>query len=367
MKLSEQNILFFPRTMGLGGTENVVLQLCEIFKPLVNKIVVCSCGGVNVEKLTEMGIKHYTIADIASKNPKAMLSVYKNLKKIIKEEKITIVHSHHRMAALYARLVCKKQVLQIVNAHNTFKDKKFLTRFAYKKAKIIAVGEQVKNNLVDYFKIPQSKIVVIHNAIKPFDGNIQPISVLQKAKAEGYTLIGNVGRLSEQKGMEYFIQAAAIVYKTLPDTRFYIVGDGEDKDKLIKLSGELLPKGVLTFLGYRSDIQNVISQLDFIVLSSLWEGLPLTPIEAFSVKKTVIATAVDGTPEIVKDGENGLLVQPKNVQVLADKMIYLIEHPDKRTELENAAYESFVNDFSIAKMAEEYIGLFKSSSGECDV
>ena len=69
MDLSKQNILFFPRTMGLGGTENVVLQLCEIFKSLVNSIVVCSCGGVNVNKLKNMGIKHYLIPDIERKSP----------------------------------------------------------------------------------------------------------------------------------------------------------------------------------------------------------------------------------------------------------------------------------------------------------
>jgi len=364
MKLSEQNILFFSRTMDLGGTENVILQLCEIFKPKVNKIVVCSRGGIKVETLTAMGIKHCTVADIASKNPKTIFSVYKTLKKIIKQENITIVHSHHRMAALYARMACKKNILQIINAHNTFKDKKLLTKFAYKKANVIAVGEQVKSNLVDYFKIAENKVSVIHNSVKPFDGDVRPIEELQKAKESGHTLIGNVGRLSEQKGMEYFICAAATVYKEYPEVRFYIIGDGEDKEKLIDLSKELLPDGILTFLGYRSDVQNVMCQLDFIVLSSLWEGLPLTPIEAFSVKKTVVATAVDGTPEIVKDGENGLLIPPKNVQELADKMLYLLNNAEKRAELENMAYETFINNFSITNMANEYIDKFNSLLGE---
>ena len=82
--LSKQNILFFTRTMELGGTENVILQLCETFKPLVNKIVVCSCGGVNEKKLKELNIKHYTIPDIENKNPSCILTVSKMLKKIIK-------------------------------------------------------------------------------------------------------------------------------------------------------------------------------------------------------------------------------------------------------------------------------------------
>ena len=75
MQLQDQNILFFTRTMDLGGTENVIIQLCEIFQPLVNKIVVCSRGGVNEEKLREMGIKHYQIPDIEDKTFKNLTSV----------------------------------------------------------------------------------------------------------------------------------------------------------------------------------------------------------------------------------------------------------------------------------------------------
>ena len=70
-------------------------------------------------------------------------------------------------------------------------------------------------------------------------------------------------------------------------------------------------------MGYRSDIQNLMSQMDFIVLSSLWEGLPLTPIEAFSVGKTIVATAVDGTIEIVENEKNGLLVNARDSKELA--------------------------------------------------
>ena len=315
MDLKKQNVLMFTRTMGLGGTENVVLQLCEILKPQVHNIVVCSCGGVNEKKLDEMGIKHYSVPDITIKNPITVIKIVTELKKIICQEKITVIHSHHRMAAFYARVVANSNIIQIVNAHNTFYDKKTLTKIAYRKANIIAVGEQVKQNLVEYFGISADKVAVIHNAIKPFEGPVVLDAELEKARQQGYTLVGNIGRLSEQKGMEYFIKAAALVYKENPNIRFYIVGDGEDAEKLKALADSLLPDGILTFMGYRSDIQNVMSQMDFIVLSSLWEGLPLTPIEAFSVGKTVIATNVDGTPEIVKDRKNGLLVKRKNVKL----------------------------------------------------
>ena len=96
--LCEQNILMITRTMDLGGTENVVLQLCEILTGKVNKIIVCSSGGVHEKKLQEMGIKHYLIPDITSKNPMDMLKSCRLIKSIIDKEQITIVHSHHRMA-----------------------------------------------------------------------------------------------------------------------------------------------------------------------------------------------------------------------------------------------------------------------------
>ena len=85
MELKDQSILFFTRTMYLGGTENVVLQQIEAFKPYVKNIVVCSCGGVNVERLTAMGIKHYEIPDVTQKNLSTFMTTSKALKKIIKD------------------------------------------------------------------------------------------------------------------------------------------------------------------------------------------------------------------------------------------------------------------------------------------
>lgn len=210
------------------------------------------------------------------------------------------------MAAFYAEIASPKSVIKVANAHNTFQDKKRLTRFAYRNTKIVAVGKMVKKNLVDFFEISDSQVSVIHNAVKPFDGTIKNIEVLKKEKTKGHILVGNIGRLSEQKGMSYFIDAAEILSESHPEVKFVIVGDGELKNQLHEYVKSKRLQDMFLFLGYRNDIQNVISQLDFIVLSSLWEGLPLTPIEAYSVGKTVIGTAVDGTQEIIRDGVDGL-------------------------------------------------------------
>lgn len=359
MKLEDQNILFLTRTMKLGGTENVVLQLCEIFKPLVNKVIVCSCGGVNEHKLKEMGIEHYIIPDISEKNPRSIVKTIITIKKIVDKENITIVHSHHRMAALYAELICDKNIVKIANAHNTFHDKKTLTRLAYRNTKLIAVGEMVKKNLVEYYEIPSEQVTVIHNAIKPFYEKISPIPLLTEYRENGYKIIGNVGRLSEQKGMEYFINAVPKVIEKFPKTKFVIVGDGEDKDKLVNMVKRKKLDEFITFLGYRSDIQNVMSQMDFIVLSSLWEGLPLTPIEAFSVGKTVVATAVDGTPEIVRNNIDGYLISPRNSIQLSERISDLIESEDKKRKMEIEAYERYKKSFSMTIFLKNYINFYE--------
>ena len=356
MQFPRQNILFFPRTMGLGGTENVVLQLCEIFRSLVNTIVVCSCGGVNVERLKSMGIKHYTIPDIERKSPATIVQTAKMIRQIVKKENITVIHTHHRMAAFYIRLMgLDKKCVFINTSHNTFDNKKALTRFAYKNCHLIACGEMVKKNLQEMYGL--NNVTVIHNAVKPFDGEIVIDEQLKKAKANGKFLIGNIGRLSEQKGMEYYINAIPEVKKVHPEADFYIIGSGEDEKKLKILCKELSVN--VHFMGYRSDAQNLMSQFDLIVLSSLWEGLPLTPIEAFSVGKTIVATGVDGTLEIVKNKKNGLLVKPRNEHQIAEKINWMIEHPEDQKKMECAARNTFNDEFNFDVLARAYTDYYR--------
>lgn len=361
MKLIEQNILFLARATVHGGTENVILQLCEILKPCVNKIVVCAADGFNTKALSDMGIKFYSIPDIEKKDPGTVFKVLGTIKRIVKEEKITVIHTHHRMAAFYASFLgLYKKCTFIATSHNTFHDKILLTRFAYKNCNVIACGEMVKRNLVDYFGLPDNQVTVIHNAVKPFVGKLVEDLLVKKLHDDGCFVIGNIGRLSEQKGMEYYIEAIPEIVKECPQARFAIAGNGEDENKLKELSKNFGVDKYLTFLGYRNDVQNLMSQLDLTVLSSLWEGLPLTPIEAFSVGKTVVATAVDGTPEIVKDGENGLLVEAESPDQIAQKIIWMIKNQEEKTKMELKARRTFEEEFSFEVFAKLVLDYYRS-------
>ncbi len=360
MNLSEQNILLFPRTMGLGGTENVVLQLCQVLRPLVNKIVVCSCGGENVKCLETWGIRHYTIPDIESKAPVVILKIARKLCRIVCGEKITVIHTHHRMAAFYIAVLGLYKKCRFINtSHNTFYNKRGLTKYAYKHARLIACGNMVRKNLVDYFGFPKESIIVIRNAVPPFDGEIAADETIEELHRKGSFIVGNIGRLTEQKGMEYYVQALPEVLKSHPETHFLIIGTGVLEEKLKAQARQLDIENKVHFLGYRNDVQNLISQLDLVVLSSLWEGLPLTPIEAFSVGKTVVATAVDGTIEIVEDGKNGFLVNPEEPMQIAEKINWLIDQPEEKRRLECNALETYRQKFSYERMTVQYISYYE--------
>ena len=348
--------------MEQGGTENVILQLCEIMQPLVNKVVVCSCGGVNIGKLQKAGIRHYKIDDIENKSITTLATVSKKLLQIVNKEDITIIHTHHRMAAFYVSLLrLYKKCYFVCTAHNTFTNKKFLTRYAYQHANIVACGEKVKENLLDYFKLRNDDhLTVIHNAVKPFNGPVIEDDLIRNLHEEGYYIVGNIGRLSEQKGIEYYIRAIPNVIGKYPKTYFLIIGDGEDKEKLKELASSLDLEDNVSFLGYRTDIQNLMSQIDMMVLSSLWEGLPLTPIEAFSVGKTIIATGVDGTVEVVENGRNGILISPQRSDQISEKIVWAIEHPDEIRQMEISAKETFNSEFSFETFSHKYVDYYKS-------
>lgn len=360
MDLQKCNLLFFTRTMGTGGTEKVIMQLCEVLKPYVNKIIVCSVGGENVEFLKDEGIEFYEIPDITIKSPENIFSVLYKVYKIIKSENITVVHTHHRMAAFYARVLSSILKFTFINtSHNVFQDKKILTRFAYKKANLIACGNMVKKNLVGFYGFPEERVKAIPNAVKPFKEEVVAIKQLTDLKESGYFLIGNIARLSKQKGVEYYIRSVPQVLKNNPMTKFIIIGDGEEYHPLRLLVEKLGVKEAVLFLGYRRDIQNVMSQLDLIVLSSLWEGLPLTPAEAFSVSKTIVATAVDGTREIVQDLVNGILVPPESEDKIAEAICLLQQDSKLRSRLEESAYATYTDRFSFQSWGENYLRYYE--------
>jgi glycosyltransferase involved in cell wall biosynthesis len=147
-----------------------------------------------------------------------------------------------------------------------------------------------------------------------------------------------VGRLDAQKGITYFLRAAALVLRQRPDVRFVIAGDGH---LLAQHREEAVSLGIAertVFAGFCEDVPLVQSVFDVQVFASLWEGTPLTVFEAMAMSRPIVSTTVDGLGEVLRHGENALLVPPRDVEGLATGMLELLKQPELAAQIAAQAW-----------------------------
>ena len=353
-------ILHISRAMGGGGTEKIVYQLCRDNR--VHEQVVMSCGGIYADKLERHGIRHIVIPDITRKTPLIIIKCLYRILYTVKKEKIDIIHSHHRMAAFYTRLVrMVVDVKHVYTAHSVFEDKKQLTKFSLEKCDIIAVGEGVKRNLIDVYKIDAGRIKVIYNSVLPLKTGILN-DCISKLREESKIIIGSIGRITRLKGADIFFRAMKIVAAKRTDVVAVMIGEGEDKAELKELKLLLVRLGItdfIHFMGHQNNILDIISQLDFVVHASRLEGLPLTPIETFSQGKTIIASDISGNNEVIEDGRTGLLFENENSEQLAEKILLLVEDISLRETLEKNAFTIYQEKYSYSEFLKKYNKIYQ--------
>lgn len=359
MKIRDAGIIHINNTLGYGGVEKIVYQLSKLANSSFRTVEVVSSGGEYADKIINEGIMHYTIPDLSSKNPVDMVKILKILTKLVKDNNINIIHCHHRMAVFYAKLIPGKHII-IYNNHTIYSDKALFSKIILKGINIIADGEMAKKNVTEFFGVKDSGIQIIYNAVDDYQGEYKCVKDILHDKEQGKFIVVNSARLHPQKGMNYFIDAAKILVNQKCNISFYIVGDGELKTELLKQVKINNLENHVHFLGYRSDIKNVLKQCDLLVLTSIYEGLPLTPMEAFSVKKCVVATDIDGTREVVQDGYNGILVETKNPQSIAEGIKKLYMDRDLMSKYSENAYKCFKNKFSLIQFSEKYMKYYSS-------
>ena len=353
----KNNILHISRTMDIGGAERIVYQLATDLKDEFDSVHVASTGGIWESDLAAQGIQHHKILDIDSKNPLTVLKLLYSIHQIIKNNEITIVHTHHRMAAFYIRLLklFNSKLKHVYTAHNVFKDKLPLYRFALKNAKSVAVGEAVNKNLKEDVGITDSRVIYNGVVLKETDDQVDEII------SYGGIKLGCIARLSEQKGLTYLLDAMSLL--TIKDIRLFIVGEGELREELENKVKELNLQDSVIFLGYRKDIVECINSFDFCVLPSVFEGFGLVAIEAFMNSKTLVATDIPGLNEVVTN-KNGVLVPAKDPAALASAIDKLATDATLRQELASQAKKDYENRFSYPMFLENYRALYREIQGE---
>ena len=223
----------------------------------------------------------------------------------------------------------------------------------------IAVSRHVSQRWHETFRIPQQKIKVINNAI-PLDSVWHSGNGKARANfwgAESRPIVLTVARLDKQKGHCYLLQAAA----RIPDAMFVFVGDGPERLSLETQAKELGLSDRVVLLGYRHDVIDLLDSCDLFVLPSLYEGFPLSILEAMSAGKPVIATAIAGNDEVVIAGQTGLLVPPASPIALAEAIETLLSDPDLAQRLAVAGQARIRREFSRAIMVQRVTQIYEEA------
>ena len=355
-------VLQVINSLHAGGAEallkNFVIQ-AKNNKKMQMEICVLYSNGIFRKEIKNKGI---SIWDLGLKFKYDLRGIIK-LISLIKRGEYSIVHVHLFPANLFgslASLFLPKNIKFIFSEHNiynrrrSFKLFKILDTFIYSRYyKIICVSKQVQVALIEWLPNLQRKSVVISNAVPVPDlSNWSPV--------KKYDVLF-VGRLTKAKGVDILIKAINILKeKYRKEIKAVIVGKGDLEEELKELVKELGIEKEVEFLGVRKDIEKLMKSTKLFVLSSRWEGLPLTILEAMSSGAGIIATKVGGIPEIIQNGKEGILISPEDSETLAGAIAELLKDRELRVKLGINAYKKVKEKYSIEVYSKNILELYKS-------
>lgn len=224
----------------------------------------------------------------------------------------------------------------------------------------IAVADRHAEYLVAHEGCPRDRVRVIPNGVDTDRfAPREPDPALGKALGlrAGQPVVALVAALRPEKNHELFLQAAERVRRPMPDARFLVVGDGPRRAELQALSQQMGIDEVVSFLGTRSDVADILSWANVAALTSHMEANPVCLLEAMACEKPVVATRVGSVPESVADGVSGYLVEPGAADALADRLLTLLADPARSAAMGRAGRKVVVNHWSIDRMVSGYENL----------
>lgn len=358
-------LLHLIETSGPGGAERMLTTLVENLDKSRYASIICllSDGWLNTH-LRKRGLETVVIPQTRSFDVVWLL----RLVRLIKRRRVSLIHAHEFAMNTYGSLasaIARIPAISTVHGKNYYWQRwrrRIAYRFVAKRSRMVAVSEDIRRFLVSRVGINDNEISTIYNGV-----DIDPYrltsgarhAVRQELGINDYQpVIGTVGNLYPVKGHSYLLEAAARVTETFPDAMFVIAGRGELLKQLHKTAGELALKTNVRFLGFREDIPALLQAMDIFVLPSLSEGLPISMLEAMAAGKPVVATDVGGNPEVVIDGQTGLLAPAAHADALADKILLLLRNPDLMYRLGKAGANRVEREFAVDGMVAKYQELY---------
>lgn len=348
-------VLHLIDTLSVGGAERLILGLAERIDKDRFEIHVCCLGVLHGNALQpEFERLHIPVRVLGAKrfyDP----GTIKRLIHYVRQHQIDVIHTHLTHADIVGRIIARMLRLPVVSTlHNEPRnynrdrfDRRWLEQLTarYLTTRLIAVSQRIQRQFIQEWSIPAERIARIYNAV-PMDVYFavpeQPVR-----DPHGGPVVTNIGRLSSQKAQHILLEAAQFVLEQRADTRFLIVGQGRRAQELKDRAQSLGIAAQVMFTGVRHDVAAILADSDVFVLSSLWEGLPLTAVEAMAAARPVVLTDVGGNSELVEDGVQGFLVQPGDARMLADALLTLLNDAPRRLAMGRAARSRVRYDFSM--------------------
>jgi len=362
MKIAILTYMFPPDD--LGGIE---IASQDISNQLVQKgkdVFVITSGKRNVTEKTNKNVAVYRVTKPRIKflgSPLFWFKVFFALKKI----KPDIVHCQTVQMGVPGFLfnkIYKKPYIVWCHGFDVYfpwRFKKIISRVVLNSAAAVIA---LTNNMVSELqKNYGSRIFVLPDGIdsEKFKG-FSKQAIRNKLKIDYKDkIVLFVGGLKEVKGIVFLIEAFKIINKKLPDARLFLVGDGPEKNNLENAVKEGGLEGKVTFIGKveNQKIPEYMALADIFVLPSLSEGLGIVNLEAMASGLPIVATNVGGIPEVVKDGENGFLVDPEDSQKIAEKVLLLLEDSGLRKNISDNNKEK-VKKYSLDIVVEKLMGIY---------
>lgn len=262
------------------------------------------------------------------------------------------------LAAKWAgvKAVVSRKGLMLMKGHALY-------RLAYQHIvdRILTNSHQLKQEMSKFSWLSEEKITVIHNGvvIPQRTPLIEKKAIRQELGiSTTVPLLAAGGRLCPQKGFNFLLEAVARVKQQIPTLELMIMGEGESRQGLENLAEKLDITESVHFLGHRSDVPRLLPAADLFVLSSLYEGMPNIVLEAMAAELPVVATAVNGVPELIEDGVSGILVESKNTPILADAILNIMQDKEQMNIVAKNGRQRVETHFSIARMVDQVENLF---------
>lgn len=352
-----------------GGAERVAVHIAiGLDRDRYQPVVISFTGRIGCDLdhlLNNAGIE----VRYLDKHPGFDYRMYSRIHRALKDSRPDVIHTHlHVLRYALPSMLLLSRASHLHTVHNLAEREvepraRWIQRYAFSRGVVpVAVAQEVARSLERLYRVPQCR--VIPNGIPTSHYARPQIPRAQWRAREGFSedeaIFVCVGRFAPQKNHALLLKAFQQGPASHPNARLVLVGEGVLQEQLEQQVKCLRLDRQVHFLGLRSDIPDVLGASDAFVLSSDYEGNPLSVMEAMASGLPIVSTAVGGVPGLFESGREGILVQPGDVQGLSSAMIFLLENPKLRQFLGAAAARRARDQFDVSTMVQAYEALYKS-------